>query len=122
MCFSRYSSLRRKASRVRSGAILSIFAHARKYLELDSDNIAVAAVLVALVRNGLGDPSQPCLFVVGSEFIVRGSLDAALAWILWSLALCLVCSLACALLAVFLCRDIRRARGTFGKELRHAQR
>ena len=81
-----------------------------------------ASVLVALVRNGLGDPLQPCLLVVGGEFIVRGSLDAALAWILWSLALCLVCSLVCALLVVFLCRDTRRARGTFGKELRHAQR
>ena len=80
------------------------------------------AVLVALVRNGLGDPSQPCLFVVGGEFIVRSSFDAALAWILWSLALCLVCSLACALLAAFLCRDIRRARVAFGKEPRHAQR
>ena len=53
MCFSRYSSLRRKASRVRSGAILSIFAHARKYLELDSDNIAVAAVLDGRMRNGI---------------------------------------------------------------------
>ena len=79
-------------------------------------------VLVALVRNGLGDPSQPCLFVAGGELIVKSSFDAALAWILWSLALCLVCSLACALFAVFLCRDTRRARGTFGKELRHAQR
>lgn len=83
-----------------------------------------AAVLAAFVRNGTGDPAYPCLFVRGGALVVTSSFDAACAYVLWSLALCLVCSLVCALLAVLLCRDTRpaRARGVLGKEPRHAQR